>query len=56
MMLRSVVIFLALLLPLSACTGKPPRELKSPCVSADVEGSKADTPCIRRPANASWIS
>lgn len=51
--LRIVCVVMAVLC-VTGCGSKKPPELKSPCVSA--ESNQPDHPCVRRPANAAWLS
>ncbi len=50
---KIIFIFLTLLLINSCVTYKPP-VLKSPCAAIESENGQP-SPCIKRPANASWL-
>ncbi len=41
----------AMFFQLLSCTPSAPYEIRSPCVSADLEGSVHPHPCVRRPIN-----
>ncbi len=55
-MLKSLKFLLVLIMlaQLLSCTPSVPYEIKSPCVSADIddESSLSVNPCIRRPVNS----
>ncbi|MFP3120471.1 DUF2706 domain-containing protein [Rickettsia sp. R2] len=54
-MLKSLKLLLVLIMlaQLLSCTPSAPYEIKSPCVSADIDdGSVSVNPCIRRPVNS----
>ena len=55
-MLKSLKFLLVLIMlaQLLSCTPSAPYEIKSPCVSADIDdrSSLSVNPCIRRPVNS----
>lgn len=48
-------LLVLLLLTVASCTPSAPYEIKSPCVSGDVNTETIGiTPCLRRPANLNY--
>lgn len=43
---------LIMLLPLLSCTQSAPYEIKSPCVSAEINDEIGLSPCVKRPVNS----
>ena len=50
-MKKSSLIGLTMILNLCSCTHQAPYELKSPCVSEEIDIIDNNNPCIRKPIN-----
>ena len=53
-LLKFLSVLTIMLAQLLSCTPSAPYEIKSPCVSADMDGGSSlnINPCIRRPVNS----
>ncbi|MFN7038824.1 MAG: DUF2706 domain-containing protein [Alphaproteobacteria bacterium] len=52
--MKKFFLIILVLLTVPGCFKAKTRELKSPCVA--IESFETQTPCVKRPANASWLS